>query len=60
VVLNQKQMVNTSNTEAEVRVALWHGIMVSGIWHMDEVTLCQARLVARLVTVFRWVYHLGT
>jgi len=37
----------------------WHSIVVSVVWHMNEVTLRQARLVLGWVTVFGWVCHLG-
>jgi len=34
-------------------------LVVSYIWHMNEVTPHQAQLVLGWVTIFRQVYHLG-
>ena len=33
--------------------------MVSVVLRMTEVTLCQAQLVLRWMTVCGWAYHLG-
>ena len=36
-----------------------HGVVVSGVRHMNEVNARRARLVPGWVTIFGWVYDLG-